>query len=126
ATPAAALARRHLEPPRRSVGGATRPDDATYDAARRLWNAIHDRRPAVIVRPTTSQKIAAAVQFAREHDLEVVVKSGGHSSAGLKGADGSFAIDLSEMRGVEVDPATRIARSNGGALLGELDIAAQA
>ena len=64
--------------------------------------------------------------FARDHDLEIVVRSGGHSAAGFKGADGCCLIDLSAMRGVEVDPAARIARSNGGALLGELDIAAQA
>jgi len=120
------LAPRHLDQLRRSAGEVITPDDVTYDDARRLWNAIHDRRPAAIVRPTTAQKVAVAVQFAREHDLEVVVKSGGHSVTGLKGADGSFVIDLSEMRGVEVDPATRVARSNGGALLGELDIAAQA
>jgi FAD/FMN-containing dehydrogenase len=120
------LAPHHLEQLRRSVGDVITPGDATYDEARRLWNAIHDRRPVVIVRPTGAQQVAAAVLFAREHELEIVVKSGGHSAAGLKGADGSFLIDLSGMRGVEVDPATRIARSNGGALLGELDVAAQA
>ena len=117
---------RQLDRLRRSAGEVITPDHAAYDDARRLWNAIHDRRPAVIVCPTTSQQIAAAVLFAREHDMEIVVKSGGHSAAGLRGADGCFVIDLSQMRGVEVDPATRIARSNGGALLGELDVAAQA
>jgi FAD/FMN-containing dehydrogenase len=122
----AQLAPRHLEQLRRAVGEVITPDDASYDDARRLWNAIHDRRPAVIVRPTTAQEVATAVQFGREHGLEIVVKSGGHSAAGLKGADGSLLVDLSLMRGVAVDPATRIARSNGGALLGELDIAAQA
>ena len=120
------LAPRHLDQLRRSAGEVITPDHPTYDDARRLWNAIHDRRPAVIVQPATARQIAAAVQFAREHELEIVVKSGGHSVAGLKGADGCFVIDLSDMRGVEVDPAIRIARSNGGALLGELDIAAQA
>jgi FAD/FMN-containing dehydrogenase len=122
----AQLAPRDVDQLRRSCGEVITPDDANYDDARRLWNAIHDRRPAVIVRPTTGQKVAVAVQFAREHELEIVVKSGGHSAAGLKGADGCLVIDLAEMRGVEVDPATRIARSNGGALLGELDVAAQA
>ena len=120
------LAPRHLDQLRRSCGEVITPGDATYDDARRLWNAIHDRRPAVIVRPTTAQMVVAAVQFARENDLEIVVRSGGHSAAGFKGADGSFLIDMSGMRGVEVDPATRIARSKGGALLGELDVAAQA
>src|SRR5215207_9661192 len=122
----ASLAPGHLDQLRRACGEVITPDDSTYDEARRLWNSIHDRRPAVIVRPTTAAKVATAVRFAREHDLEIVVKSGGHGAAGLKGSDGCFVIDLSEMRGVEVDPRTRIARSNGGAFLGELDIAAQA
>jgi FAD/FMN-containing dehydrogenase len=122
----APVAPRHLDQLRRECGDIVTPQDEAYDEARRLWNSIHDRRPAVIVRPTTAAKVATAIRFAREHDLEIVVKSGGHSAAGLKGADGCLVVDLSEMRGVEVDPATRIARSNGGALLGELDVAAQA
>ncbi len=122
----ASLAPAHLDQLRRTCGEVVTPDDDTYDDARRLWNAIHDRRPAVIVRPTTSEQVAMAIRFAREHDLEIVVKSGGHSAAGLKGSDGCLVVDLSEMRGVVVDPRTRIARSNGGALLGELDVAAQA
>ena len=122
----ASLAPGDLDQLRRAFGDVITPADATYDEARALWNAIHDRRPAVIVKPTTAEKVATAIRFARDHDLEIVVKSGGHSAAGLKGADGCFVIDLSAMRGVEVDPRTRIARSNGGALLGELDVAAQA
>src|SRR5688572_6228870 len=122
----AALAPADLDQLRRACGDVITPDDATYDDARRLWNAIHDRRPAVIVRPPTAEQVATAIRFAREHDLEIVVKSGGHSAAGLKGSDGCLVVDLSAMRGVVVDPETRIARSNGGALLGELDVAAQA
>ena len=122
----APLAPHHVDQLRRACGEVITPADTTYDDARRLWNAIHDRRPAVIVRPTTATKVATAVRFAREHGLEIVVKSGGHSAAGLKGTDGCLVVDLSDMRGVEVDPQTRIARSNGGALLGELDVAAQA
>ena len=120
------LAARHLDQLRRNCGEVITRDDATYDEARRLWNAMHDRQPVAIVRPTSATKVATAIRFAREHDLEIVVRSGGHSSAGLEGADGCLVIDLSAMRGVDVDPRTRIARSNGGALLGELDIAAQA
>jgi FAD/FMN-containing dehydrogenase len=97
-----------------------------YDEVRRLWNAIHDRRPSVIARPTTSEEVAAAIAFAREHDLEIVVQSGGHSVAGLGGTDGCLVVNLSNMRGVKADPRTRTARANGGAFLGELDIAAQA
>jgi FAD/FMN-containing dehydrogenase len=116
----------HLEQLRRSVGDVITPDDAPYDDARRLWNAIHDRRPSVIVRPTTAQEVATAVAFAREHDLEIAVQSGGHSAAGLAGREGCLVINLASMRGVEVDPRTRMARANGGAFLGELDVAAQA
>ena len=114
----------HLNQLRRHCGEVITPGDATYDDARRLWNAMHDRRPAVIVRPTTATKVATAIRFAREHDLEIVVRSGGHSPITLTGADGCLVVDLTAMQGVEVDPRTRIARSNGGALLGELDIAA--
>ena len=122
----ASVAPRHLEQLRRAVGEVITTDDASYDDARLLWNGIHDRRPAIIVRPTTATKVATAVRFARDHDLEIQVKSGGHSAAGFRGADGGFLIDLSAMRGVAADPATRTARANGGALLGELDVAAQA
>lgn len=122
----ARLAPRHLDQLRRVCGEVIPPDDASYDDARRLWNAIHDRRPAVIVRPRTATEVATAVRFAREHDLVIAVRSGGHSAAGLGGPDGGLVVDLSAMRGVEVDPRTRIARANGGALLGELDVAAQA
>jgi len=97
-----------------------------YDEVRRLWNAVHDRRPSVIARPSTSQEVAASIAFAREHDLEIVVQSGGHSAAGLGGTDGCLLVNLSNMRGVKADPRTRTARANGGAFLGELDIAAQA
>jgi FAD/FMN-containing dehydrogenase len=102
------------------------PEDTGYDDARQLWNAIHDRRPAVIARPSSAAEVATAVRFAREHDLEITVRSGGHSAAGLAGANGGLLVDMSAMRGVEADPRTRIARANGGALLGELDVAAQA
>lgn len=93
---------------------------------RRLWNAIHDRRPSLIARPSNPREVAAAIAFGREHGLEIVVQSGGHSAAGLGGQDGCLVINLSNMRGVEVDPRARTARANGGAFLGELDVAAQA
>src|SRR4029077_13032273 len=81
---------------------------------------------AVIARPSTAAEVATAIRFAREHDLEITVRSGGHSAAGLGGANGGLLVDMSGMRGVEADPRTRTARANGGALLGELDVAAQA
>ena len=104
------LARRHLDQLGRSCPDIVTPDDTGYDDARRLWNAIHDRRPAVIARPANAGQVAAAVAFAREHDLEIAVQSGGHAAAGLAGPDGTFVINLSNMRGVEADPRTRIAR----------------
>lgn len=120
------LAPSDLDQLRRACGEVITADAASYDEARRLWNAIHDRRPAVIVRPTTADKVATAVRFARDHDLTIAVQSGGHSAHGMRGPDGGIVIDLSAMRGVVVDPATRTARANGGALLGELDVAGQA
>ena len=122
----ARIAPRHIDQLRRSCAEVILPEDAGYDDGRRLWNAIHDRRPAVIARPSSAREVAVAVRFAREHDLEITVRSGGHSAAGLGGADGGLLVDMSAMRGVEADPRTRTARANGGALLGELDVAAQA
>jgi FAD/FMN-containing dehydrogenase len=123
---AVGLAPHDLDQLRRTCGEVITAGDPSYDDARRLWNAIHDRRPAVIVRPTTAENVATAVRFARDHDLVIAVQSGGHSAAGLGGPDGGLVIDMSAMRGVEVDPRTRIARANGGAFLGQLDVAAQA
>lgn len=108
------------------AGDIVTPIDADYDDARRLWNAMHDRRPAVIARPGTSAEVASVIRFARDHDLELAVRSGGHSAAGHSSCDGGIVVDLSRMRGVSVDPERRTARANGGALLGELDVAAQA
>lgn len=102
------------------------PTDDAYDGARRVWNAVYDLRPAVIVRPTTTAEVATGIRFARDHDLALAVRSGGHSASGHSSCDGGLVIDMSRMRGVTVDPGARIARANGGALLGELDVAAQA
>ena len=121
-----ALQPRHLDQLRRSCSAVITPEDAGYDDARRLWNAIHDRRPAVIARPASPEEVVTAIRFANDHDLEITVRSGGHSAAGLGGANGGLLVNMSGMRGVEVDPGTRTARANGGALLGELDVAAQA
>ncbi|MFL5648801.1 MAG: FAD-binding oxidoreductase [Chloroflexota bacterium] len=119
------LAPGHLDQLRRACAGIVTPDDAAYDDARRLWNGIHDRRPAVVARPKNAEEVASAVAFAREHDLEIAVQSGGHAAAGFAGRDGNLVVNLSNMRGVTVDARTRLARANGGALLGELDVAAQ-
>jgi FAD/FMN-containing dehydrogenase len=120
------VAARDVDQLRRSCAEVILPGDARYDDARRLWNAVHDRRPAVIARPSRAEEVATAVRFARDHDLEITVRSGGHSASGFGGSNGGLLVDMSAMRGVAADPRTRTARANGGALLGELDVAAQA
>src|SRR5215211_8094695 len=102
------------------------PGDDGYDDARRVWNRMVDRRPAAVVRPTRREDVVAALQFAREHDLPIAVRGGGHSIPGLSTCDDGMVIDLSRMRGAAVDAEQRVARVAGGALLGELDDAAQA
>jgi FAD/FMN-containing dehydrogenase len=125
--PRAALTARHLDQLRRSFrGDIILPADPTYDDARRLWNAMLDRRPAVILRPKTPAEVAMAIGFALDHDLVVAVRSGGHSVQGVCGPDAGLVIDTIAMQRVTVDPEARIARVDGGALLGALDVAAQA
>jgi FAD/FMN-containing dehydrogenase len=108
------------------TGDIVLPGDAEYDSARVVWNGMVDRRPAVVLRPTSAADVIAAVRFAREQDLVIAVRGGGHSISGQSTCDDGAVIDLSQMRGVRVDPERRTARANGGAHLRELDNEAQA
>jgi FAD/FMN-containing dehydrogenase len=108
------------------AGDVITPDDARYDGARRVWNGMIDRRPAVIVRPTNPQEVATAVKLGQDQDVAIAIRCGGHSLPGLSTCDDGVVIDLSSMRGVTVDPQSRTAKANGGAHLSELDTAAMA
>ena len=95
--------------------------DQDYDQARRLWNKMIDRRPALIARCSGAADVVHAVAFAREQGLLVAVRGGGHSFPGYSMCNGGLVIDLSEMRGVRVDPIAKTARVAGGAWIGDLD-----
>lgn len=106
-------------------GTVTLPGDAGYDQARAVWNGMIDRYPAVIVHCATTSDVVTAVTFARRLDLPIAVRGGGHQVAGYGTVDHGLVIDLSPMKGIEVDAEKRIARVGGGCLWGEVDAATQ-
>ena len=115
-----------LEAFRRSfTGQLIAAPSADYDAARSLWNGCFDQRPAAVARCLRSADVAAAIAFARQQNLEISVRGGGHSVSGISAADGSLMIDLSRLREVVVDPAARRARCGGGTTGADLDAACQ-
>jgi FAD/FMN-containing dehydrogenase len=97
-----------------------------YDSARRIWNGMFDRKPALIAQCINATDVSHAVRFAKEHDLLVAVRGGGHSLSGQSVCDGGLMIDLSKMQATHVDPAKQVARIEPGVLLGKLDAATQA
>jgi FAD/FMN-containing dehydrogenase len=99
------------------------PDDGGYDEARTVYNAMIDKRPALVARCASAREVADVIGFARKHDLAVAVRGGGHNGAGFGTIDGGLVIDLSPLKGVEVDPKKRTARVAGGAVWGEVDAA---
>jgi FAD/FMN-containing dehydrogenase len=106
-------------------GELIRPEDEVYEEARKLWNGMIDRRPAIIVRAVDETDVVAAVDFAHTHDVLVAVRGGGHNVAGTASADGGLVIDLSAMKQVRVDPERHTVRAGAGVTIGELDAETQ-
>ncbi|MGW0772167.1 FAD-binding oxidoreductase [Streptomyces sp. NPDC002835] len=126
-TPSTEPADLALEPLHAAVrGDVIEPGDPAYDQARRVYNAAHDRHPAVVVRPVDAADVIAAVHFARDHALPLAVRGGSHAVAGHGTCDGGLVVDLSRMRAVRVDPVTRTARAEGGCTWGDFDHATHA
>jgi FAD/FMN-containing dehydrogenase len=100
--------------------------DGPYDEARQVYNAMHDRKPAVIVRCVDAGDVIAAVNFAREHGGDLSVRGGSHSAPGFGTNDGGVVIDLSAMKGIRVDPRTQTVRAEGGCTWGDLNHATHA
>jgi len=107
-------------------GDVIGPDDARYDEARRVYNAMIDRRPAAVVRCTGVADVVAAVKAARATGLPIAVRGGGHSVPGFGTADGALVVDLGRMRGIRVDPASRTVRAEGGCTWGDFNHATHA
>jgi hypothetical protein len=117
-TAPAEAARRELNGFQGTVIG---PQDADYDGSRKIYNAMFDKRPALIARPATPDDVAKAIVFARAHDLPLAVRGGGHNGAGLGTVDDGLVIDLSLLKAIEVDPQARTVRVGGGSTWGEVD-----
>jgi len=109
----------------RLQGRLIRPGDDQYDEARRLWNGMIDKRPAYIVRCANAADVILGINFARENHLLVAVRGGGHNVAGSAVCDDGLVIDLSAMKGIQVDPQARLAKAQGGAIWRTLDQATQ-
>lgn len=107
-------------------GVLIRPSDADYDEARKVYNAMYDRRPGLLVHAAGVADVITVVNFAREHDLLLAVRGGGHSAPGYGVCDGGVVLDLRRMKGIRVDPLRRTVRAEGGCTLGDLNHATYA
>jgi FAD/FMN-containing dehydrogenase len=107
-------------------GSLVRPGDADYDSARAVWNGMIDRRPALVARCAGAADVIAGLRFARERDLVIAVRGGGHNVAGFGTCDDGVVLDLSPMKGIRVDPRSSTARAEGGVVWAELDQETQA
>src|SRR4029453_944304 len=101
-------------------------DDSRYDQARLVWNAMIDKRPAIIARPGSADDVIAAVQVARKFDLPIAVRGGGHNVAGRCVCDDGLVIDFTDMKAIHVDPVAKIARAEPGLRWTEFDRETQA
>src|SRR3954464_3465769 len=99
--------------------------DGGYDDARALFNGMIDKHPTLIARCSSTDDVAAAIVFAREHDLPVAIRCGGHSTPGYSTCDDGLVIDVGPMKAIDIDPEARTARIGGGLTWGELDAATQ-
>jgi FAD/FMN-containing dehydrogenase len=106
-------------------GEMVKPGDGGYDESRAIWNGAHDARPALIARCTDASDVRHAVGFARSEGLDVAVRGGSHSIPGFSTVEGGIVIDLSPMKGIEVDVGAATVRAEGGVIWGELDAATQ-
>src|SRR5437773_3220928 len=104
-------------------GSVTRSGDSDYDEARALYNAMIDKRPALIARCANVDDVVAAVNFGREQGLDIAIRCGGHNGPGLGSVDHGLVIDLSGLKAITVDPDARTATIGGGCLVGEVDTA---
>jgi len=120
------LATRIEELKRNVSGQVVLPHDGAYDAARKIWNAMIDKHPALIVRCASTSDVVRAVNFARDNGLPLAVRGGGHNIAGNAVCDDGIVIDLSQMKAARVDPGARRVTIEGGATLADLDAATQA
>ena len=107
-------------------GQLVAPADEGYEQARAVYNAMIDKRPALIARPVDAADVSAAIQFARDHQLLLAVRGGGHNGGGLGTCDDGLVIDLSAIKAIHVDPEARTARVGGGCVWGEVDRATHA
>lgn len=106
---------------KRTTGAVVLPGEQGYETLREVWNGHIDNRPGAILRAADTDDVIAAVRFAREHELLISVRGGGHNSRGIAVADGGLMIDMQSQAGVRIDPVARRAYAQTGALLGDLD-----
>jgi FAD/FMN-containing dehydrogenase len=107
-------------------GGLIQRGDPTYDEARKLCNAMIDKRPLMIARCADAADVIAAVDFGRDNELAIAIRGGGHNGPGLGSVDDGLVVDLSPMRGVRVDPTSKTVRVGAGCVTGDVDHATHA